>query len=102
MDKKAKRRILVLLVAILILVLVFLFSGLQILESTVFRKGTGTSQVSDRKTIIRDGVEYYPRQDITVILLAGIGVWEKVLKKKVSAIQLILFAAAVGLLVFGI
>ena len=73
MDKKAKRRKLVLLVAILILVLVFLFSGLQILESTVFRKGTGTSQVSDRKTIIRDGVEYYPRQDITVILLAGIG-----------------------------
>lgn len=72
MDKKAKRRKLVLLVAILILVLVFLFSGLQILESTVFRKDTGASQTPTSKTIIRDGVEYYPRQDVTVILLAGI------------------------------
>ena len=58
-------------VVILILVLVFLISGLQILESTVFflfffQETTG------RKTIIRDGIEYFPRQDITVLLVMGI------------------------------
>ena len=61
----------VLLVVILILVLVFLISGLQFLESTVFHP-TGATQPHHRKTIVRDGVEYFPRQDVTVILLAGI------------------------------
>lgn len=59
------------LIVILILVLVFLFSGLQFLESTVFHP-TGPKEETNSKTIIRDGVEYFPRQDITVILLAGI------------------------------
>ena len=61
----------VLLVVILILVLVFLISGLQFLESTAFRP-TGSKVEMESKTIIRDGVEYFPRQDITVILVAGI------------------------------
>lgn len=61
----------VLLVVILILVLVFLISGLQFLESTVFRP-TGSKVESESKTIIRNGVEYFPRQDIMVILVAGI------------------------------
>lgn len=69
-DNKRRGRP-VLLIVILILVLVFLISGLQFLESTVFRP-TGAKVETESKTIIRDGVEYFPRQDITVILVAGI------------------------------
>lgn len=61
----------VILIVILILVLVFLISGLQFLESTVFHP-TGYQETQSSKTIVRDGVEYFPKQDITVIMLAGI------------------------------
>ena len=60
-------------VLILILVLVMLYSGLQILESTVFYSGPEEEQYVS-KTIIRDGTSYYPRADITVILVMGIDV----------------------------
>ena len=56
---------------ILILVLVFLISGLQILESTVFSQDS-VQETTGRKTIVRDGIEYFPRQDITVLLVMGI------------------------------
>jgi len=70
MDKKMRLKLLFSAV-ILVLVLVVLYSGLQILESTVFFKNPDQSQ-SDSKVIIKDGIKYYPRQDITVILLMGI------------------------------
>ena len=57
---------------ILILVLVMVFSGLQILESTVLYKGQTPSQEYVSKTITRDGVDYFPRQDITVLMVLGI------------------------------
>lgn len=57
---------------ILILVLVMLFSGLRILESTVFSKPQGAGEPYVSKTITRNGVDYYPRQDITVIMVLGI------------------------------
>lgn len=59
-------------VAILILVLVLLYSGLQILESTVLREDTGVVQDIEKKTIYRDGVAYYPRLDTTVVMLTGV------------------------------
>ena len=68
-DKRGVKPLL--LIVILILVLVFVISGLQFLESTVFHPSSA-SQEYQRKTIVRDGVEYFPRQDVTVILLAGI------------------------------
>ena len=71
MKDKKRRGNPVILILILILVLVFIFSGLQFLESTVFHS-TGTKVENTTKTIVRDGVEYFPRQDITVIMLAGI------------------------------
>ena len=71
MKKDNRRGRPVLLIVILILVLVFVFSGLQFLESTVFHP-TGTTQDYTDKTIIRDGISYFPRQDMTVIMLAGI------------------------------
>ena len=55
----------------LVLVLVMLYSGLRILESTVLRPETG-EPVAVSKTIERNGVSYFPRQDITVVLVMGI------------------------------
>lgn len=58
--------------AIMILVLGMLFSGLRILESTVFYRGVEAPTEIRSKTIVRDGIEYFPRQDITVIMALGI------------------------------
>ena len=54
---------------ILILVLVFIGSGLLILESTVFYASEDKEFVQTKKTITRDGVRYFPRQDIMVLML---------------------------------
>ena len=71
MKRSNRRGNPVILIAILILVPVFILSGLQFLESTgLFDKHQDAP--IDSKTIVRDGVSYYPRQDITVILLSGI------------------------------
>lgn len=59
-------------VAILILVLGMIFSGLRILESAVFSNGEVRQPPVESKTITRDGVDYFPRQDITVIMALGI------------------------------
>lgn len=55
----------------LILVLVIVYGGLRILESTVLFAGQ-EMEVNVRKTITEDGVDYFPRQDIRVILLMGV------------------------------
>lgn len=70
MDRKGKMRI-VFICAALILALVVLYSGLRLLESTVFFPGQDGGQ-DDTKWIVRDGVRYYPRQDIVVVLIMGI------------------------------
>lgn len=57
---------------ILLLALVMIFSGLQILESTVFPSGQGQGDTFVSKTITRNGVDYFPRQDITVLMVMGI------------------------------
>ena len=60
------------LLLVLILVLVVLYSGLRIMEAAVLRPyQTGETQ-PPTKTIVRDGVEYFPRQDITTLLIMGI------------------------------
>lgn len=60
------------LIMILILVLVVLYSGLRVLEATVLRPAQNEDVPIVKKTIVRDGVEYYPRQDITTVLVIGI------------------------------
>ena len=55
---------------VLILVLVMIFSGLQILESTVLY--SGQEEIYESKTIERNGVKYFPRRDITTVLVMGI------------------------------
>ena len=70
MNKKIKRRNIFLACVVLVLVLVMIYSGLQILELTMFYNGEPAATGS--KTIVRNGVEYFPRQDITVIMLTGV------------------------------
>lgn len=74
MNKKTRTDVIFACV-ILALVLVILYSGLQILESTVFSHQSEMVLQTKPKTISRNGVKYFPRQDITVMLLMGIG-WE--------------------------
>lgn len=58
-------------ILILILLLVMIYSGLQILESTVFF-GQEEEQPVATKTIHREEGDYFPKQDMTVILVMGI------------------------------
>lgn len=71
MDKKLKPRDIIILVAIVLLVVLVLFCAVRIIEG-VLRKPAVPQSDPPSKTIIRDGVSYYPRQDIVTILVAGI------------------------------
>ena len=72
MSRKEQAKKIGFVCLVLILVLVILISGLRILESTAFLKGqTGEGQIAS-KTIERNGVKYFPRQDITVMLIMDI------------------------------
>ena len=71
MRQQGLKKILLVCV-VLILVLVMLFSGLQILESTVLFDGQEQEDAAASRVIQRDGVSYYPRQDITVLMVMGI------------------------------
>lgn len=70
MDKRFRLKVLFVCIS-LILVLVIIYSGLRILESTIFYNRNEDFEIKT-KTITRDGVKYYPRQDINVILVMGI------------------------------
>lgn len=72
MRKHNPKKDAVFFAVIMILVLVMLYSGLQILESTVLYHGSNEDVAVDSKTIVVDGVAYFPRQDITVVLVLGI------------------------------
>lgn len=56
----------------LILMIVMIYSGLQILEATVFSKDEVVETQPASKTITRDGIEYFPKQDMTVLMVLGI------------------------------
>jgi len=72
MRKKKSLRSLGTFCILLILVLVMIYSGLQIWESTVFSQAEDSASTPPTKTIVRNGVEYFPRQDITTMLVLGI------------------------------
>ena len=78
MSKKLKNKSLFVAVN-LILILVILYSGLRILESTIFFKEQGEEEIISR-VIVRDGISYYPRKDITIVLIMGINQSGKVEK----------------------
>jgi LCP family protein required for cell wall assembly len=70
MNKQMKKA--VVFVSLLILVLVILYSGLRLLESTVLAPEQPEETPAVSKTITRNGVSYFPRQDITVFMILGI------------------------------
>lgn len=70
MTKKKKANPLITIVLIVLVVLIA-FSGYMVL-SEVFNKNQQGAVPSASKTVTIDGVEYFPRQDITVIMLLGI------------------------------
>ena len=49
-----------------------MYSGFRLLESTVFYQLEEIETQTVRKTIVRDDVEYFPRQDLTVVMVLGI------------------------------
>lgn len=58
--------------AVLLLVIMMLYGGLRILEATVLNSGSNTDPEIVSKTVTWNGVDYYPRRDITVMMLLGI------------------------------
>ncbi len=58
-------------ILIVVLVVLIMFSGFMIIRELSGQKQT-TPTAQSSKTITIDGVEYFPRQDITVIMLLGI------------------------------
>ena len=72
MKQKKSFKDIFLLIILLVLVLVILYSGLQILESTVLHPSQDPVAQQTSKTITRDGKEYFPRQDVTVMMVLGI------------------------------
>ena len=72
MSRKKRRQEVLTVGAVVLLILVMIYSGLQILESTVFASLDVIPEAVPSKTIVRDGVEYFPKQDITVVMVLGI------------------------------
>ena len=72
MSRKEQVKRLVYICLILILVLLIIFSGLRIMEPIVLSRRQVQVDETTSSTIERNGIEYFPRQDITVMLLMGI------------------------------
>jgi len=72
MNKPKKAKLAVSFYIILILVLGIVFGGLQILGPTAFSGEEETASAPVSRTVVKNGVSYYPRQDITVVLVLGI------------------------------
>ena len=70
MDKMRTKKVLFVCI-LLILVLAILYSGLRILESTILFDIEDQMQTKS-KISVRNGVKYYPRNDITVVMLMGV------------------------------
>lgn len=71
-KKRESLRKLLLLVAVLLLILSCLIVGLWLVKPEFFAEEQLPQEQAQSKTIVRDGVEYFPRQDITVMLVMGI------------------------------
>lgn len=72
MKKQRKKLVPVLFLVVPALVIAALYSGLRHWESTVFASEESGSGKRTSKTVASAGVDYFPRQDITVFLILGI------------------------------
>ena len=75
MNGTKKLRDILFVLVCLLLIAIVLYSGFRFLEATVFLEEepeVNSSYVS--KTIERDGVKYFPKQDIETLLVIGVDV----------------------------
>lgn len=72
MKKKYAKRDIALCLAILAFTMAALYSGMKILESTVLYTGEEDVKIYESKTIVRGDTAYFPRQDITTVMVLGI------------------------------
>lgn len=56
--------------SVLVLLILIIYGGLRIMESAVFSDSDQNIVVS--KTVVRDGIKYYPRKDICVVMILGV------------------------------
>ena len=71
MTKNKKKYSVITTALIVILAVVVAFSGYKIFDSIVNEENSQETE-SSTKTVTVDGVDYFPRQDITVLMLMGI------------------------------
>lgn len=57
---------------LLVLVIVILYSGMKVLDATALYGDGEPGAMGTSKTIVRNGQAYFPRQDITVVMVLGI------------------------------
>lgn len=69
--KTSHRNSILFVALILLLAALFVFSGVKILESVLPGREIVATDPQRVKTIIREGKEYFPRQDLTTIMLLG-------------------------------
>lgn len=72
MKKNYQKRDIAFYLILLVLVLAVLYCAMQILEATVLYTGEEDAEIHESKTIIRGDTAYFPRQDITTVLVLGI------------------------------
>lgn len=72
MEKRKRTKDIIFAAVILLLVLVMVYSVAQILEHAILRGAVSQKETSLSKTITRNGVDYFPRQDMTVVMVLGI------------------------------
>lgn len=72
MEKRKRIKDLAFLAAALLLVAVMLYSAVRVWEYSSQRDAVPQQQATQSKTITRDGVDYFPRQDMTVVMVLGI------------------------------
>ncbi len=72
MAKNKKKAGVFTIALIILLAVVVAFSGYKIFDSVTSKDETLQTETTPKKTITVDGVDYFPRQDITVLMLMGI------------------------------
>ncbi|MBQ8538347.1 MAG: LCP family protein [Ruminococcus sp.] len=72
MAKNNSKTKFVTLVLIFVLIAVIVFSAFKLNEAIATNKEEQNASTTTTKTITVDGVDYFPRQDITVLMLMGI------------------------------
>ncbi len=72
MNKNNKSFRAIIFLLILALGAVFLYSGYRVLDGINRAKSPDAAEPTVSKTITKDGVKYFPRQDISVFMLIGI------------------------------